>query len=314
MDWLAGKVAYFYQGQLSSWLGDFECHHHSQQGCFCGVATLETRNLVMCFKTALSVVFGRRETRQQFPNWVRFMGFVYRGFHPGLFERGWKGAWLIMWVIAGVMVRAIICRRVVGTGSSGHIARRRFDTSLSVSGVNVEKEGEDAWEHVVGWLKVERVGFSDNWQLITTTFSVKSECQLWAGEGGLSRVSKVGLAHTVSVVLLISSITTSDSKKAYSTSLPLKKMKEVRLTYLLLVVSLSPTCFLVLPSSILPLSGLVRLDRAQISGQQLEREAQHDRCSQNNVRLAFILCYTWNANWISNGSLSNPAVVVAEGE
>lgn len=163
MDWLAGKVVYFYQRQLSSCLGHFECHHHSQRGRFCGVATLETRptrvkeeaffdrNLVMCFKTALSVVFGRRETRRQFPNWVRFSRFfLFRGFTRAALNEDGKvpveRECLIMWVIAGVMVRATICRRVVGTGSSGHLVRRRLDTSLYVSGVNVEKEGEEAWK------------------------------------------------------------------------------------------------------------------------------------------------------------------------
>ena len=52
----------------------------------------------------------------------------------------------------------------------------------------------------------------------------------------------------------------------------------------------------------------------QIFGWRFQHEARHGGDAQNNVGLAFSLCYARNANCISNGSLTIPAVVVAEGE
>lgn len=137
---------------------------------------------MICFKTSLSMFLGRTgdgRPSNSFP--LESGGFLRQRCHLSPFECRLKCAsgeetgddvsdpW-------GVMMRAIVCRRVVGIGSDGHVVGqvrvKSVDNSISARGINEQNGGR---EHVVGCLHVGLMGFLENWQLITANFSVEKQ-------------------------------------------------------------------------------------------------------------------------------------------
>lgn len=85
--------------RLSSYLEHFECLHHRQQGCFCGVATLETR-LVQVKKEVprqeLSDTFqnhshdGLGQEQEKADQVIDERGFFQQWCYLSCFRCGWK--------------------------------------------------------------------------------------------------------------------------------------------------------------------------------------------------------------------------------
>ena len=121
---------------------------------------------------------------------------------------------LITCVIAGVIVGAMDCKRLVGIGSRGHVVGRlqvrSLDTSISVRGLNEANVAAGLLQSevlplVYGPVVAFAVG-SENCLLMAATLSLKKEAKESAvrlvaggGGGGLSKVLKVENSLLVSV-------------------------------------------------------------------------------------------------------------------